>query len=222
MRNVDNVEAFAAVVGVVADMRHRGLTGQPVSEVYFPYRQRPARTYAMTLVVQSDIDAAALTSSMRAVLRQIDPAVPVRLSPITEPLDRQMAAARFRTRLFAGFATTAVALAGFGIFGVVTYTVTARRREMGIRMALGARAAHVRRLVLRRALEPVILGLVIGITAALFASRLLSGLLFGIDRADPLAYVAAGGLLFTAAVAAAWWPAHRATRVDPLTTLRAQ
>ncbi|HJR59958.1 MAG TPA: ABC transporter permease [Vicinamibacterales bacterium] len=222
MRNVDNVEAFATIVGVVADMRHRGLTRPAASEVYFPYRQRPVRTFGMTLVAQSDIDAASLTTSMRVVVRKIDPAVPVRLAPITDTLDTQLAAARFRTRLFAGFATTAVALAAFGIFGVVSYMVAARKREMGIRLALGARAAHVRRLVLRRALSPVIIGLVAGVTAALFASRLLSGLLFGIDRSDPVTYAVAGGLLLGAAVAAAWWPAHRATRVDPLTTLRAQ
>jgi ABC-type antimicrobial peptide transport system permease subunit len=104
----------------------------------------------------------------------------------------------------------------------VSYMVAARTREMGIRMALGARAGHVRALVLRRALTPVVLGLAAGLIGALFASRLLTSLLFEIERTDPLTFVGAGVVLLGAAVLAAWWPAHRATRVDPLATLRAQ
>ena len=222
MRNMDGIEEYATVVGVVADMRHRGVTRPAVSEVYFPYRQRPGRTFGMTLVAHTGIDPSSLAGTLRAQVSAIDPTVPVVLTPVAEPLDRLLGPARFRTRLFAGFAATAVALAGFGIFGVVTYSVAARRREMGIRMALGARGAHVRALVLRRALTPVAAGLLAGLTIALFASRLLSGLLFGIDRSDPVPYVLAVLLLLASAVAAALWPAYRATRVDPLTTLRAQ
>jgi putative ABC transport system permease protein len=222
MVNMDSVQDYATIVGVVADVRHRGITQTPVSEVYFPYAQRPQRTFGMTLVAQTDLDAATMTSSVRAAVREIDPGVPVRLGSIAERLDLQLAAPRFRTRLFAGFAMTALALASFGIFGVVSYSVATRTREMGVRLALGARAANIRRLVLVRALHPVAVGLVVGTTAAMFASRLLSGLLFGIERTNPVAYAAASAVLLTAAVLAAWWPAHRATRVDPLTTLRAQ
>lgn len=222
MRNMDGISEYATVVGVVADVRHRGVAVPPVSEVYFPYTQRPGRTYSMTLVAQTGIDPAALTASLRATVRRIDPSIPVVLTSIADRLDTQFAAARFRTRLFAGFAITAVALAAFGIFGVVSYSVAARAKEMGIRLALGARASDVRQLVLRRALTPVVIGLVVGVNVALFASRLLQGLLFGVERSDPLTYVAAGVLLLVSACAAAWWPAHRATRVDPLSTLRAQ
>jgi putative ABC transport system permease protein len=218
--NMDNVAEYATVVGVVSDMHHRGLTRPAVSEVYFPYRQRPQRTYTMTLVAQTGVDAASMTGAVRAEVKRIDPAVPVKLESIDARLDTQLAAARFRTRLFTGFAATAVALAALGIFGVVTYSVAARKREMGIRLALGARAADVRRLVLRRALTPVAIGLVIGINIALFTTRLLSGLLFGVHGNDPLTFVIASALLLVSAVAAAWWPAHRATRVDPLATLR--
>ena len=222
MVNMDNVQEYATVVGVVADVRHRGPTQAPVSEVYFPYPQRPQRTFAMTLVAQTELDPAAMTSSVRAAVREIDPSVPVRLTSIGDRLDLLVAGPRFRTRLFAGFALTALALATFGIFGVVSYSVATRTREMGVRLALGARGADIRRLVITRALHPVIAGLLAGTLAAMFASRLLSGLLFGIERTDPRAYVAASATLLAAALLAAWWPAHRATRVDPLTTLRAQ
>ena len=222
MANMDGITDYATVVGVVADMRHRGLSRPAVSEVYFPYKQRPQRTYGMTLVAQTGIDAASMTNAVRGAVMSIDPAVPVMLLPIEPRFDTQLAAARFRTKLFTGFAVTAVTLAAFGVFGVVTYSVAARRREMGIRLALGARAADVRRLVLRRALAPVVIGLAIGINAALFASRLLSGLPFGVERSDPLTFAVAAALLLGCAIAAAWWPAHRATRVNPLSTLRAQ
>ena len=222
MINMDGVEEYATIVGVVADMRHRGLTLPAVSEVYFPYRQRPARTFGMTLVAQSDLEPSAAFTAIRGVTRAIDPSIPAAVEPIASRLDTQLAAARFRTRLFAGFAVTALALAAFGIFGVVTYMVAARTKEMGIRLALGARPSHVRRLVLRRALAPVVIGLAAGITVAAFASRLLGSLLFEIDRTDPLTFAGASLLLLLAATAAAWWPAHRSTRVDPLVTLRAQ
>lgn len=222
MANMDGITDYATVIGVVADIRHRGLTARPVSEVYFPYKQRPQRTFGMMLVAQSDVDTAALATSIRAAVQEIDPSVPVQVTSIADRVETQLAAARFRTRLFAGFAITAVALAAFGIFGVVSYSVAARAKEMGIRLALGARAAQVRHLVLRRALAPVVIGLIVGITVALFASRLVESLLFGVQRSDPLTYVTAGVLLLFAAVAAAWWPADRATRVDPLSTLRAQ
>jgi len=222
MQNMDAIQEFATIIGVVGDMRHRGLTQPAVSEIHFPYRQRPRRTFAMTLVAESHLDAASLTTALRAVVREIDPSIPLEVAPLSARLDQQLRPARFRTRLFAGFAVTALTLAGFGIFGVVSYTVAARTREMGIRLALGARAEHVRHLVLRRALTPVLAGLLVGMTVALFASRLLSGLLFGVERSDPLTYAVAGLVLLTVAAAAAWWPAHRATRVDPLSTLRAQ
>lgn len=222
MMNVDGVAEYATVVGVVADLRHRGLTIQPGSEVYFPYRQRPQRTFAMTLVAQGTLDPSSLGSALRSAVREIDPSVPVQAEPIAARLAGQLEAARFRTRLFSGFAAVAVALAVFGIFGVVSYSVAVRTREMGIRLALGARAGQLRALVLRRALVPVVIGLFVGLTVAMFASRLLASLLFEIDRIDPLTYAAAGGTVLAAAVVAAWWPAQRATRVDPLHTLRAQ
>lgn len=220
--SVDRVQEFATVVGVVADMRHRGLTEPVVSEIYFPYQQRPFRTFAMTLVSKSDAHQASVAAALRQIVKSIDPAVPAQPASLTARLEGQLRGARFRTRLFTGFAATALALAAFGIFGVVSYTVAARTREMGIRLALGARAGQVRQLVLRRAMSPVLIGLAIGMTVAAFASRLLQDLLFGIERTDPAAYVAAALLLLGVATAAAWWPAHRATRVDPLATLRTE
>jgi putative ABC transport system permease protein len=220
--SVDRVQEFATIVGVVANMKHRGLAAPVVSEIYFPYQQRPFRTFTMTLVARSDNNRAPLGATLRDIVKEIDPAVPVQATPLSARLDTQLGGARFRTGLFAGFAVTALALAAFGIFGVVSYTVAARTREMGIRLALGAGAKQVRRLVLRRAMAPVLVGLAVGITVASFASRLLADMLFGVQRSDPFAYAGAALLLLAVAAAGAWWPAHRATRVDPLSTLRAQ
>jgi putative ABC transport system permease protein len=146
--NMDGVEEYATVVGVVADMRHRGLTNPAVSEVYFHYAQRPVRTFAMALVAATAGDPAALAGPLRSAVRDVDPDIPVSSMPINERLDAILSAARFRTGLFSGFAVTALVLAAFGIFGVVSYGIETRMREMGIRAVLGARAARIRRLVL--------------------------------------------------------------------------
>jgi putative ABC transport system permease protein len=220
MANMDGIQAYATIVGVVADMRHRGLAAPVVSEIYFPYSQRPARTFAMTLVLRGDGEPAAFAAPLRAAVREVDPAVPVAVALVEERISAQLAPARFRTRLLAAFGLVSLLLSACGIFGVVSYSVARRRREMGIRLALGASALAVRRLVLRRALMPVLAGLFIGANAALLASRLIAGLTFGVRTADPISFVGAVGTLLCAALLAAAWPAYRAARVNPITALR--
>jgi len=220
MTNMDNIAVFATVVGVVADMRHRGVAREPVPEVFFPYAQRPARTYTMTLVARTDRDVAVVAPELRSAVRAVDAGVPVRVERIEDRLATQLAAPRFRTRLLTGFAIVAVLLAACGIFGVVSYSVARRTRELGIRMALGARAGNVRAAVLRRALVPVLIGLFVGANLALLGSRFLAGLTFGVNNADPVAFIGALVVLLAVACAGAWLPAQRATRVSPLEALR--
>jgi len=222
MRSIDGRTGYATIVGVVGDIRQRGIDTAAVPEVYFPYAQRPNRTFSMTLVVETTLDAAAIGGQLRALIREIDPAVAIRPQPLAARVGAQLAAPRFRTGLLAGFAGVAVALAAFGIFGVVSYSVARRTRELGIRLALGAAGSDVRRLVLRRALTPVVIGLFVGSTAALLGSRLLAGLTFGVTNTDPVTFATSLALLVAVAFLGAWIPAQRATRVNPLAALRAE
>lgn len=220
MQNVDSVSDFAVIVGVVSGVRHAGIARQPYSEVFFPYQQRPRRTYSMTLVAESDLSLAAVAPQVREIVRQIDPGVPVRLERMEDRLGLQLAAARFRTRLLVGFAAIATLLAMGGIFGVVSYGVARRTREIGIRLALGAQRSAVRRLVLRRALVPVLIGAAAGVVGALLGGRLLTTLIFEVSATDPLTFASSVGILLASAVLGAFLPAARATKVDPLTALR--
>jgi ABC-type antimicrobial peptide transport system permease subunit len=155
-------------------------------------------------------------------VREIDPSVPVQVAPVSARLAPELAPARFRTGLLTALGVVALLLAGCGIFGVVSYSVARRTREMGIRLALGAGAASVRMLVLRRALAPVVLGMFAGATAALLSSRLIASLTFGVPPADPVSFMGSVAVLLAVAVLAALWPARRATRINPITALRSE
>ena len=220
MQNVDGVAAFGTIVGVVADVRHRGAAAQPTAEVFYPYRQRPGRTYGMTLIARTSLDAAAVAPQLRAVIREVDPGIPVKIDRVEDVVGVQFAAARFRTGLLGAFAAVATLLAVIGVFGVVSYGVARRTREIGIRLALGARTGAVRRMVLLHALKPVVIGALIGIGGAIAGNTLLGSLTFQVDSADPGTFIVATVALVIAALGGAAWPAARATRVDPLIALR--
>jgi hypothetical protein len=222
MANMDTVQEFATVVGVVANVRHRGLTAQPVAEVFFPYAQRPRRTFGSTLVVKTSAGTDASISTLRGAVRETDPAVPSAFVPLSRRVDALVAPARFRTRLLVAFAVVALALAAIGLFAVVSYAVARRTREIGIRMALGADGRKVQRLVISRGLIPVLIGTVAGGWAALLLARYVSGLIFEVSPRDPVAFGAALLVLPLVALLATWLPARRATRIDPTTALRAE
>lgn len=220
MRNVDGYDEFATIVGVVADIRHTGAAGSPQPEVFFHYPQRPRRTYGMTLVSAPPVDTSVAAQQLRAIVRAVDPGIPVTIEPIQERIGEQFATARFRTGLLGAFAAIATLLAVCGVFGVVSYGVARRTREIGIRLALGARTGAVRRMVLTHALKPVTIGAVIGLAGAIAGNRLLGSLTFQVDSADPGTFTVATIGLILVALAGAAWPAARATRVDPLIALR--
>lgn len=215
---------FAEVVGVVDDVRYRTLGREPDPTVYFPFMQRPTRTqWTATLIFEADgVEAAALVAPVRDLLERLDPDVPPRLTLLQDEVQSSVAPQRFTMMLLGGFALLALVLAGAGIYGVVSYQVAQRTREMGIRLALGGAPGSVRSMVVRQSLGVVAVGLAAGLVAVLAGGRLIQALLYGLAPTDPLSVVAAVLVLAGAAFVASWIPAARSTRVDPMITMRAE
>jgi predicted permease len=207
------------VVGITGDVRGVSLSKTPSLTVYLPYWQR---NYGpLSLAVKTAAAPLAVASAIRTAIRAVDPELPVpAFRTMDEIVAESVADRRFQMTLVLLFGLTALLLAGLGIYGVVSYSVAQRTNEMGIRMALGAPLAGIRSLVLRQSLPPVALGLAAGVLASLGLSRWLSSLLFGVGAGDPLTIAAVVVLLVVVAIAAAYLPARRATRVDPITALR--
>lgn len=222
MTNIDGYDDFATIVGVVAEVRHRGARSTPLPEVFFPYTQRPVRTWGMTLVAETALDAAAITPALREAMRRLDPEISITVASMEATVAEQFEPARFRTSLLGSFAGMATLLAVCGVFAVVSYAVARRTREIGIRLALGARTSGVRWLVLHRALVPVIIGSAIGVGGAFAGGRLLSRLTFEVSGSDPISFVTAVCVLIAAALAGALLPAARAVKIDPLLALRTE
>jgi len=214
-------EKWITVVGIVGDTRNQGF-GAPVPNIlYLPYGQFSLPF--MTLLARGAADPAAVATMLRAEMAAIDPLVPV---PDPTTLDREFADSvsepRFRTILVLGFALVAALLAAVGVYGLVSYTVAQRTREVGIRVALGASGRQVMGPLVRHGLELAGLGLAIGVAGALLASRALSAFLFSVGATDPLTFAGVGALLLAIAMAATWIPARRALRVDPMHVLRTE
>ena len=219
--NMDRVEEYAMVVGVVGDIRHRGLVRPVVSEVFFPYRQRPMRTWSTSLVVKSAIAPSSVAQALRLAVREADPSIPPAFTPLADRVDLQVRPARFRTRVLAAFAGVALLLASVGLFAVISYSVARRTREIGIRMALGASSAAVQRLVIVHGMAPAVIGTIAGAWIALILAQSLGSLVFEISPRDPWTFAGVAVLLLGTALVATWLPALRATRIDPTTALRA-
>jgi putative ABC transport system permease protein len=216
----DTAAQWMTVVGVVGDIHHASLGEPPYPQAYLPVAQSPGRW--MVLVARTrGRDPLALSPALRQVVAGLDPTLA--LSGIVT-MEQRIASTTARPRVSAlvlgSFATTALLLAAIGIYGVVSHGVVQRTRELGIRMALGAQAQDVLRLVLRQGLAPVLAGLGLGLVAAATASRVLRGLLYGVDGTDPATYAAVMVFLAAVALAASWLPARRAARADPVEALR--
>ncbi|HEX7062358.1 MAG TPA: ABC transporter permease [Woeseiaceae bacterium] len=209
------------IVGVVDNVKYEGLESEMAPTIYVPYAQN-TWWLSMYLVVRSS-DAGAAIRAARSRLAQVDPLVPVRETWTMEQLRSEaIATPRFRATLLGSFALLALALAAVGIHGVMAYAVTQRRREAGIRIALGAAPGHVLRLLLGSGMVLAASGTAIGLIVALVLARLASGLLYGVAPADPVTYSAMAGVLLLVASAAMLGPALRATRIDPQIALRAE
>jgi putative ABC transport system permease protein len=210
---------WITIVGVVADTRMYGLAQSARMEVYFPYRQEPSS--GMTLIVKSAGDPATLTSSIRRVVASIDQDQPIfGVQTMQQVVNASLSTHRITLILLGLFSALALALSAIGIYGVVSYSVAQRVREIGIRMALGAQRGDVLRLVLGQGSRISAIGIAIGIAASLLFTRLMAKLLYSVSAADPPTYLAVALLLAVIVLAACYIPARRATRVDPLVALR--
>jgi putative ABC transport system permease protein len=214
---------FFTIVGVVEDVKNAGIDRPAGSELFLPYRQGNASFAQRTcyLVVRSARDPNSLISAVRAAVRDIDPSMP--LSQV-RTMDEVLAGARSRPRFLATllgfFSSTALILAAVGLYGVISYSVTRRTTEFGIRMAMGAEAGDVLGLVLGQGMRLAALGVAAGAIGALALTRLIRGLLFGVSSFDPLTFLAMAALLVAVMAIACIVPARRATKVDPLIALR--
>ena len=210
------------IVGVIADVRQRALHLPAEPEIYVPHTQFP--TGGMFLVVRSRGDRPEqLAGSVRAAVRAVDRNLPIAaIRTGREILGETLSSRRLSLVLLSIFAAIALALSAIGVYGVLSFTVSQQSREIGIRMALGAAARDVLGLMLWKGLWPVAAGLLIGLGAALGATRVLAAMLFEVRPSDPLTLAGVVALLVTAAFAAVMVPARRATRVDPLTAVRCE
>jgi predicted permease len=211
------------VLGVVEDVRHAGLAEEAPPVAYVPQEQSPRIQMSYVLSAGAGTDPLGLADDLRDIVHDLDPEQAINeILPLEELAGSQTARPRFVALLLGLFATLAVLLAALGVYGVLSWVVRARTREMGLRMALGASAGQVRRMVLANGLRPVGWGLLLGLAAALVLTRFLESLLFGVPATDPATYLAVAAGLGVVGVAASLVPAWSATRVDPMESLRAE
>jgi putative ABC transport system permease protein len=212
---------WATVVGVVGDVRQLGLDELPPPIVYMSYQQFPLPF--TNIAVRSTAAAEAIERFVRAQLAAIDPDLPPNdISTLQGVLDRSVDQPRFRTLLLIAFAVLALVLAAIGVYGLISYSVAQRTREIGIRLALGAQPRQVMIPVLREAIALALAGIGIGLIAALASGRVLSGFLFDVRPTDPLTLASVALLLLTVAVSASYIPSRRTLRIDPVSALRAE
>jgi putative ABC transport system permease protein len=216
----DSQAVWREVVGVVADVKQNGLEQDAPLQVYLPLALR--NSSSVGLIVRTEGEPLAFTKTVEQTIRSLNKDLPLRSRSMDEVLGKAMARQRLTLVLLAILAALALLLAGIGIYGVMSYAVTARQQELGIRLALGATARDVLRLVLAQGLKLTLLGLVFGMTAAFAATRWLQGLLYGIAPTDPLTFVGVALLLSGVGLVACFIPAWRATQVDPLIALRCE
>ncbi len=212
---------FAEVVGVVEHMRLHDLTRDFLHQIYYPIGQNTP--WVMTFVVEGSVEPASLAASVRRVVEAMDPDLPVnRLAPMDDYLSEGRAQARFSLVLMTVLGGVALLLTAVGVFGVISYSVTQRTREFGIRLALGEDPARTRRGVVMGGMRLVLVSIAIGLAASLVVTRLIAGLLYEVKPADPLTFTGIGLLLSVVALLACYFPALRATRVDPIVALRSE
>jgi putative ABC transport system permease protein len=210
------------IVGVVGDVRHTGLEEQPAPEVYIPYTVNPWGW--MNVVARTAADPEALVPLLARTVAAVDPDIPVagrqRPGAMRQNFSGQLAQRRFTVTLLSGFAAGALLLAALGIYGVIAYLVALRKREIGIRAALGATRRHITRLVVAQSVRVVAVGLAVGLAAAFGLTRLMANLLYGVGATDAVTFAGVTVFLGAVALLASWLPARRASRVDPMVALR--
>jgi putative ABC transport system permease protein len=213
--SLDPKPCWSTIIGVVGSVHEFGLDGEATFDVYMVGGWTPY------VVVRTETDPLSLAAAVAEVIRKAAPDLPVtHVMTMDELLEGSVSPRRFSAMLVGIFAILAVVLAAVGIYGVMSYTVSQRTQEIGVRMALGAQAANVRSMILMQTIKLTALGVAIGLAGAFLVARLLSSLLFGVGTHDPLTFLGVTLLLIVVAVVAAYIPARRAMRVDPIVALR--
>jgi putative ABC transport system permease protein len=214
--------ALTTIIGVAARVDHRQIGDAPKASAYYSVRQQPWVAWR-SIAVRSDLPQAALTTRLREAVASIDPNVPLYdIQAMEARIARSAGPHRLALLAFSAFAALSVLLATLGVYGVMRYSTTQRTREIGIRMAIGARPGDVVRLVLRQGAALTVLGLALGSMAALWLTQLMAGMLFGVSPRDPAAFLGAIVLLAGVALFSSWLPAWRAARIDPLRALHSE
>ena len=218
---MDTKNPYGEIVGVVGDVKEGSLDKEPMPTVYYIYSHLSYP--GITLAVRSDGNPMSLAEPVRRIIRQLDSAQPVaEIRSMQEILGQTFARQRFSALLLSGFSIAALLLAAVGIYGVLAYSVSERTREIGVRVALGAEPGRIAALIIGGGARPVLAGIAVGIGGALALSTLLSSLLFGVGPRDPLTFVVVPIVLMNVALVAAYVPARRAARLDPMQALRTQ
>jgi ABC-type antimicrobial peptide transport system permease subunit len=220
-------DEWSTIVGVVADVRVEGLDQPPAQAVYFPLlTQEEKKLYApraLTFVVRTAADPSSLTGGVRRVMRRLAPSAPMFATlPMVEVVSHASARTSFTLLLLAIASAAALLLGAIGIYGVISYMVSLRTREIGVRMALGAAPREIGLMVSRQGITMAAVGVIIGLVAAVGLTRYLRALLFEISPTDPLTLGAVALGLLAVALAASWLPARRAARVEPAVALRSE
>ncbi len=218
-RNPTTTGPWMEIVGVVGDTKIRQLNEEAKQEIVIPFAQQPGR--GTTLLIRAARDPQQLTASVREQARALEKdAVLANIATMEQALNQTLARPRMNLALLGSLSALALVMAVIGVYGVMSYAVSQRTREMGIRMALGARKEDVLRLVLRQGLHVTLVGVGIGLAVSFALTRLMQSLLFGVSPTDPATFAAVAALLLAVAMAACWIPARRAARVDPMIALR--
>jgi len=216
--NMDGDLRLLTIVGIVGDVHDYGLEAPPRPTVYVNLFQRPRP--AITLTMLTDADTQMVTTAARGILHDLNPEIPPTFRTFQQVYSASLGSRRFNLILIAFFGIVALLLATAGVFGVMAYSVSRRTREIGVRVALGARSRDVLTMILNQGVRTIVIGIAIGLAGSFALTRTLSSLLFGVTATDPLTFAAVIALLISAALLACYIPARRATKVDPMVALR--
>ena len=219
----DPKSPWETVIGVVGDVKYAGLDAPPTPTLYVPYTEEGWTGWSrdMSIVVSTNVDPGSIASGVRSELAQIDPNIPLaEVRTMNDLIDHSVGEQRFRTWLLGAFSGLALILAGIGIYAVISHMASQRTREIGIRMALGAGRGEILKMILGQAGFLALIGIGVGVLGALFLTRLMRSLLFAVSTTDSVSFVVMCAVLALVALIAAYVPALRATRVDPMVALR--
>lgn len=216
--NMDGDLRLLTIVGIVGDVHQYGLDSPPPPTVYVDLFQRPEPW--MTITMLSDANTQMVTTAARSILKEMNPEIPANFRTFQQIYSESLGSRRFNLILIASFGIVALLLATAGVFGVMAYSVSRRTREIGVRVALGARSRDVLTMILGQGMRTILIGLAIGLAGSLALTRTMASLLFGVTATDPLTFAAVIALLIAAALLACYIPARRATKVDPMEALR--